>query len=60
MSNVADVVIIGGGINGCAAAYYLAKSGTKSVIVLEATNSIGHGVVVHQETAEVSVSQEEM
>ena len=35
MSNVADVVIIGGGINGCAAAYYLAKSGTKSVIVLE-------------------------
>lgn len=43
MSNVADVVIIGGGVNGCAAAYYLAKSGTKSVIVLEATNSIGHG-----------------
>ena len=28
MSNVADVVIIGGGVNGCAAAYYLAKSGT--------------------------------
>ena len=26
MSNVADVVIIGGGVNGCAAAYYLAKS----------------------------------
>ena len=25
MSNVADVVIIGGGVNGCAAAYYLAK-----------------------------------
>ena len=25
MSNVADVVIVGGGINGCAAAYYLAK-----------------------------------
>ena len=43
MSNVADVVIIGGGVNGCAAAYYLAKSGIKSVIVLEATNSIGHG-----------------
>lgn len=43
MSNVADVVIIGGGVNGCAAAYYLAKSGTRSVIVLEATNSIGHG-----------------
>ena len=29
MSNVADVVIIGGGVNGCAAAYYLAKSGTR-------------------------------
>ena len=43
MSNVADVVIVGGGINGCAAAYYLAKSGVKSVIVLEASNSIGHG-----------------
>ena len=43
MSNVADVVIIGGGINGCAAAYFQAKSGTKSVIVLEATNSIGLG-----------------
>ena len=49
MSNVADVVIIGGGINGCAAAYYLAKSGTKSVIVLEATNSIGHGGSSSQE-----------
>ena len=58
MSNVADVVIIGGGVNGCAAAYYLAKSGTRSVIVLEATNSIGHGV--HPEMEEVSVSQDEM
>lgn len=25
MNKTADVVIIGGGINGCAAAYYLAK-----------------------------------
>ena len=32
MSNVADVVIVGGGINGCAAAYYLAKSGVKSFL----------------------------
>ena len=43
MNKVADVVIIGGGVNGCAAAYYLAKRGVKDVIVLEATNSIGHG-----------------
>ena len=43
MSNTADVVIIGGGVVGCAAAYYLAKSGIRNVIVLEATKSIGHG-----------------
>ena len=43
MSNVADVVIIGGGINGCAAAYYLAKNGVTNVAVLEAAKSIGHG-----------------
>ncbi|MGN0390782.1 MAG: NAD(P)/FAD-dependent oxidoreductase [Wujia sp.] len=39
----ADVVIIGGGVVGCAAAYYLAKKGVKDVIVLEADKSIGHG-----------------
>lgn len=39
----ADVIIIGGGVNGCAAAYYLAKKGMKDVIVLEAHKSIGHG-----------------
>lgn len=33
MSNVADVVIIGGGVNGCAAAYYLAKSGIIVLII---------------------------
>lgn len=43
MSNVADVVIIGGGVNGCAAAYYLAKQGVRNVVVLEASKSIGHG-----------------
>lgn len=43
MSNVADVIIIGSGINGCATAYYLAKSGVKNVIVLEASKSIAHG-----------------
>ena len=52
MNKTAEVVIIGGGVNGCAAAYYLAKKGVKDVVVLEATNSIGH-----QETAAVSVSQ---
>ena len=35
----ADVVIVGGGIIGCATAYYLEKKG-KSVIVLEASDNI--------------------
>lgn len=39
----ADVIIIGGGVNGCATAYYLAKKGVRDVIVLEADKSIGHG-----------------
>lgn len=43
MKKTAEVIIIGGGINGCAAAYYLTKRGVKDVIVLEATKSIGHG-----------------
>lgn len=33
--HTAEVIIIGGGVNGCAAAYYLAKAGMKDVIVLE-------------------------
>lgn len=43
MNKTAEVIIIGGGVVGCAAAYYLAKRGIKDVIVLESTNSIGHG-----------------
>lgn len=43
MKKTAEVIIIGGGINGCAAAYYLAKRGVTDVIVLEAADSIGHG-----------------
>lgn len=43
MNKTADVIIIGGGVVGCAAAYYLAKRGIHNVIVLEATRSIGHG-----------------
>ena len=43
MKRTADVIIIGAGINGCAAAYYLTKLGVKDVIVLEGSQSIGHG-----------------
>lgn len=43
MKMTADVIIVGGGVVGCAAAYYLAKKGVKDVIVLEASESIGHG-----------------
>ncbi len=42
MNNCADVVIVGGGIIGCAAAYYLAKTGSR-VIVLEGSEHIGNG-----------------
>ena len=41
-NNHADVIIIGGGIIGCATAYYLSKSGS-SVIVLEGSDHIGNG-----------------
>ena len=43
MKYTSDVIIIGGGIVGCACAYYLAKRGIKNVIVLEGSESIGHG-----------------
>lgn len=42
MNNTADVVIVGGGIIGCATAYYLAKKKI-SVIVLEGSDHIGDG-----------------
>jgi len=42
MQNTAQVVIIGGGIIGCATAYYLAKKAI-SVIVLEGSDHIGNG-----------------
>lgn len=42
MKNNAEVIIIGGGIIGCATAYYLAKMG-REVIVLEGSDHIGNG-----------------
>lgn len=42
MGNHAEVIIVGGGIIGCAAAYYLSKRGI-SVIVLEKGSHIGNG-----------------
>lgn len=42
MSNRAEVIVIGGGVIGCATAYYLAKK-SKSVIVLEGSDHIGNG-----------------
>jgi sarcosine oxidase subunit beta len=42
VKNTADAVIVGGGVMGCSAAYYLAKGGC-SVIVLEKEDVIGSG-----------------
>ena len=42
MSECSDVIIIGGGVIGCAAAYYLRKSGV-SVTVLEKSPHTGNG-----------------
>lgn len=42
MSRTAEVIIIGSGVIGCAAAYYLAKKGV-SVLVLDKDDSIGNG-----------------
>ena len=42
MNNHADVIIVGGVIIGCAAAYYLTKKGC-SVLVLEGSKDIGNG-----------------
>ena len=42
MCNTAEVIIVGSGVIGCAAAYYLAKQGV-SVLVLERDQSIGNG-----------------
>lgn len=51
MNRTADIVIIGGGISGCAIAYNLAIKGVKNIIVLEkkylssgATGRCGAGI----------------
>ncbi|WFA08258.1 FAD-binding oxidoreductase [Tissierella sp. Yu-01] len=51
MLKTADIVIIGGGISGCAIAYNLAKKGVKNIVVLEknylasgATGRCGAGI----------------
>ncbi len=50
MANKADVVIVGGGVMGCAVAYYLAKEGLKPVVIEkgdiggEASGANGGGV----------------
>ena len=51
MNKTSDVVIVGGGVNGCAIAYYLAKNGVTDVTILErgylssgATGSCGAGI----------------
>lgn len=58
MSETADAVVIGGGINGVSAAYELAKHGLKNVVLLEkghiASGPIGlsSGIVRRHETLE--------
>lgn len=41
--NTADIVIIGGGVMGSSAAYHLAKSGAKNIVLLEKENFFGTG-----------------
>jgi sarcosine oxidase subunit beta len=42
MIRTADIVIIGGGVNGVGTAYYLARRGMKRIVLLE-KNYLGHG-----------------
>ena len=42
MRKTADLIIVGSGVIGCAAAYYSAKKGM-SVLVLDRDQSVGNG-----------------
>lgn len=50
MAHVSDIVIIGGGVMGCATAHYLAESGVKDVTLLErdtlASGSTGRSMTI--------------
>ena len=43
MNRTADVVIVGGGIVGCSAAYHLAAAGAGRVLLLERADAVGTG-----------------
>lgn len=62
LPSAADVVVIGGGIVGCSAAYHLAAAGAGDVVLLEREESVGRGSTGacaggfrHQFTTEVNV-----
>ena len=41
MAETADVVVIGGGINGCSIAYHLAQKGVKKIVLVERRHIAG-------------------
>ena len=43
MSETADVVVLGGGVVGCSAAYHLAEAGAGRVLLLERADRVGTG-----------------
>jgi sarcosine oxidase subunit beta len=43
LPNLADIVIIGGGVMGASAAYHLAQRGFKNIVLLEKENFFGQG-----------------
>ena len=43
MSETADVVVVGGGVVGCSAAYHLAEAGAGRVLLLERADPVGTG-----------------
>jgi sarcosine oxidase, subunit beta len=43
MSETADVVVVGGGVVGCSAAYHLAEAGAGRVLLLERADAVGTG-----------------